>query len=64
MQEHPARKPLSSLQVGWYNSTHTDAAAGTQAQILTQPALPGPSTLRLCGVYVFPEDTRPAMCGV
>ena len=47
MEEHPARKPLSSLQVGWYNSTHTDAAASTKAQILTQPALPWPSTLSL-----------------
>ena len=28
-------------QVGWYKSTNTDAAAGTKAQILTQPALPG-----------------------
>ncbi len=28
-------------QVGCYKSTNTDAAAGTKAQILTQPALPG-----------------------
>jgi hypothetical protein len=28
-------------QVGWYKSTNTDEAAGTKAQILTQPALPG-----------------------
>jgi len=27
--------------LGYYKSTITDAAAGTNAQILTQPALPG-----------------------
>ena len=28
-------------QVGWYKRTNTDAACGTKAQILTQPALAG-----------------------
>ena len=31
----------TTFQVGQYKSTNTDAAAGTKAQILTQPALAG-----------------------
>ena len=30
-----------ALQVDYYKSTNTDAAAGSKAQILMQPALPG-----------------------
>ena len=37
----PTTFKLPLGQVGWYKSTKTDAAAGTKAQTLTQPALTG-----------------------
>ncbi len=37
----PTTFKLPLGQVGWYKSTKTDAAAGTKAQTLTQPALAG-----------------------
>ena len=40
------RASLLDYQVGQYKNTNTDAAAGTKAQILTQPALPGAGLLR------------------
>jgi hypothetical protein len=36
---------LTSYQVGQYKSANTDAAAGTKAQILTQPAVAGRADL-------------------
>jgi len=33
--------PYCVIQVRYYKSTNTDAAAGTKAQMLTQPVLPG-----------------------
>jgi len=39
--DRPQWKLLPEGQVGQYKSTNPDAAAGTKARILTQPALPG-----------------------
>ena len=39
--DRPQWKLLPEGQVGQYKITNTDAAAGTKARILTQPALPG-----------------------
>ena len=36
-----AQLDKDQIQVAQYKSTNTDAAAGTDAQILTQPAVPG-----------------------